>query len=166
MIPYYLAMKLKVQGAENRINFSAAHFIPSIEKCSRLHGHDYAVDLELEGEPRDGILIDYGIVKGAIRALVDTFDHKVLLPENSPLTKVTCDHKECSVSYNTKRFLFPVSDVYMLERSITSSEMIADYLADQMREKLKQYKNLTGIRVCVFEGPGQCTCQELPFNAD
>lgn len=159
-------MKLKVEGAQNRINFSAAHFIPSIEKCSRLHGHDYAVDLELEGEPKEGILIDYGVVKSAIRGLVDTFDHKVLLPESSSLTKVTCDHKECYVSYNMKQFRFPVTDVYMLERTITSSEMIADYLAERMREKLKSYKNLTHIKVCVYEGPGQCTCQELPFNAD
>ncbi len=159
-------MMLRVEGTQNRINFSAAHFIPSIEKCSRLHGHDYSVDLELEGEPKEGILIDYGIVKGALRGLVDTFDHKTLLPESSNLSKVTCNTKECFVSYGEKQFRFPVSDVFMLERPITSSEMIADYLAQEMRNKLKQYKNLSRIRICVFEGPGQCTCQELPFNAE
>lgn len=159
-------MLLKVEGSHNRINFSAAHFIPSIEKCSRLHGHDYSVDLELEGEPREGILIDYGIVKNALRGVVDTFDHKVLLPVSSNLSVVTCDAKECFVSYNDKHFRFPVGDVFMLERPITSSEMIAEYLAEEMRSKLKQYKNLKKIRICVYEGPGQCTCQELPFNAD
>ncbi len=159
-------MILRVEGAHNRINFSAAHFIPSIEKCSRLHGHDYTVDLELEGEPRDGILIDYGIVKNALRRLVDTFDHKVLLPESSSMSMITCNTKECFVTYGDKQFRFPISDVYMLERKITSSEMIADYLAEQMRTKLKQYKNLKRINICVYEGPGQCTCQELPFNAE
>ncbi len=157
-------MILKVEGTHNRINFSAAHFIPTIEKCSRIHGHDYSVDLEIEGEPKDGILIDYGIVKSAIRGLVDTFDHKVLLPESSSMSKVSCNTRECIVSYNDKQFRFPVSDVYMLERPITSSEMIADYLVEQMRIKLRQYKNLKRIKVCVYEGPGQCTCQELPFN--
>lgn len=159
-------MILKVEGAQNRVNFSAAHFIPSIEKCSRLHGHDYSVDLELEGEPKEGILIDYGIVKSAMRALADTFDHKVLLPVSSSLSKVTCNTIECFVTYGSKQFRFPVSDVYILERPITSSEMIADYFASEMRNKLKPYKNLTKIRICVYEGPGQCTCQELPFNAE
>lgn len=154
-------MLLKIEGAQNRINFSAAHFIPTIEKCSRLHGHDYSVDLELEGEPKEGILIDYGIVKKALRKIADSLDHKVLLPESSSLTRVTCNHRECIVQYSTKEFRFPVSDVYMLERNMTSSEMIADFIATKMVQELKPYRNLNRIRVCVYEGPGQCTCQEL-----
>lgn len=154
-------MLLRINGAQNRINFSAAHFIPTIEKCSRLHGHDYSVDLEIEGEPKEGILIDYGVVKKSLRKIADSLDHKVLLPENSPLARVVCDHKECIVQYSMKEFRFPVGDVYMLERNLTSSEMIADFIAARMVEELKPYKNLKRVQVCIYEGPGQCTCQEM-----
>lgn len=168
IIPVFIpkSMLLKIDGLYNRISFSAAHFIPTIEKCSRLHGHDYTVSLELDGEPKDGILIDYGIVKSAIRGIIDVMDHKVLLPETSPLTRVLCDHRHCTVTYGAKEFRFPVSDVYMLERVMTSSEMLADYITAKMVEKLKPNKNLRKIKVCVYEGPGQCTCHEMKFNGE
>lgn len=157
-------MLLKIDGSLNRINFSAAHFIPTIEKCSRLHGHDYSVSVELEGEEKDGILIDYGIVKKAVRALADSLDHKVLLPESSPLTRVSCDHKVCTATFGAKEFRFPVSDVYILERPITSSEMIADYMGTKLAQALKPNRNLTRLQICVYEGPGQCTCKELKLT--
>lgn len=153
-------MILKIDGLYNRINFSAAHFIPSIEKCSRLHGHDYSISLELEGDPVDGILIDYGVVKSAVRSIISNMDHKVLIPQSSSQSRVTCDHKYCSVSYGAKDFRFPVGDVYMLERDITSSEMLADFISSKLVEKMRPYKNLKKLVVCVYEGPGQCTCQE------
>ncbi len=159
-------MLLRIDGLYNRINFSAAHFIPTIEKCSRLHGHDYSISLELEGDPVDNILIDYGIVKSSIRGIIGDMDHKVLIPHSSSFTKVSCDHRECVVSYGTKMFNFPVGDVYMLERDMTSSEMLADFITSQMAEKLKPYKNMQRIQVCVYEGPGQCTCQELKLREE
>lgn len=159
-------MLLRIDGLHNRINFSAAHFIPTIEKCSRLHGHDYSINIELEGEPKDGILIDYGVVKSAIRGIISDLDHKVLLPENSPMTRVMCDHRQCVASFGTKEFRFPVSDVYVLERTITSSEMLADFISEKLLEKLKSNKNLKRLQICVYEGPGQCTCQERSFNEE
>lgn len=153
-------MLLRIEGLYNRINFSAAHFIPTIDKCNRLHGHDYSISLELEGEPENGILIDYGVVKSAIRGIISNMDHKVLLPENSPLTKVVCDHRECVASYGTKEFRFPVSDVYILDRQITSSEMIADHVITEFAKRMKPNRNLRRVQICVYEGPGQCTCQE------
>lgn len=159
-------MLLRIDGLYNRINFSAAHFIPTIEKCSRIHGHDYSISLEIEGEPRDGILIDYGVVKGAVRTIIRDMDHKVLLPENSQLTRVKCDHRECVASYDSKEFRFPVGDVFVLNRIMTSSEMIADHIATEMADRLKTYRNLNRIQICVYEGPGQCTCQEKALHDD
>ena len=73
-------MMLKLDGSLNHIGFSAAHFIPTIEKCSRLHGHNYSVEVVLEGEPVDGILLDYGILKRALKQIIEPMDHKVLVP--------------------------------------------------------------------------------------
>ncbi|MCL4336557.1 MAG: 6-pyruvoyl tetrahydropterin synthase family protein [Candidatus Thermoplasmatota archaeon] len=157
-------MFLRIDGNLNRISFSAAHFIPTIEKCSRLHGHDYSVGLELEGDPVDGILIDYGIVKSTLRLIVDEMDHKVLVPRNPGYSEVVCNSGKCIVKYNLKEYVFPASDVFLLDRSMTSSEMIADYVLGKFVEKLKGYSNLKKARICIYEGPGQCTCQESAIN--
>lgn len=158
-------MILRIDGLFNRVNFSAAHFIPSIEKCSRLHGHDYSINLEIEGEPVEGILIDYGIAKSSIRSIISNMDHKVLIPQSSSLSRVTCDHSKCIVNFNSKEYRFPVGDVYMLEKDITSSEMLAEFITEKLAEKLKPYRNLNRVQVCVYEGPGQCTCKELKLSA-
>ncbi|GAC1692800.1 MAG: hypothetical protein PVS3B1_31520 [Ktedonobacteraceae bacterium] len=40
--------KVKVEGGY--LNFSSAHFITYSGKCERLHGHNYGVLVEVEGE--------------------------------------------------------------------------------------------------------------------
>ncbi len=66
-------MKLKV-----RHFFDASHQLPDtpdlISKgCARLHGHTYAVIVELEGDnSRNGMVVDFKAVKDVI----DTLDHQ------------------------------------------------------------------------------------------
>ncbi len=43
-----LLRKVRVEGGYLR--FSAAHFITFGGKCERLHGHNYGVQVEAEGE--------------------------------------------------------------------------------------------------------------------
>ena len=50
-------MFLEIDGGYSGIRFSACHFIPRHEKCSRLHGHSYIVRLRLEGDiGEDGMI--------------------------------------------------------------------------------------------------------------
>ena len=43
-------MILEIDGEHSGIRFSASHFIPRHEKCSRLHGHTYILRLRLDGD--------------------------------------------------------------------------------------------------------------------
>ena len=43
-------MILEIDGGHSGIRFSACHFIPHHDKCSRLHGHSYILRLRLEGD--------------------------------------------------------------------------------------------------------------------
>ena len=61
--------------------FASAHFIIGHDKCGRLHGHNYFIKVKVKGELNEQhMVLDYGILKEALRKLTKPFDHKVLIP--------------------------------------------------------------------------------------
>ena len=62
--------------------FSAAHRLVHYNgKCERFHGHNYKVRVWASGKElgEGGMLIDFGILKSALRELLDKeFDHQDL----------------------------------------------------------------------------------------
>jgi 6-pyruvoyltetrahydropterin/6-carboxytetrahydropterin synthase len=53
-----------------------AHFLPGHAKCGQLHGHTYKVEIAVEGEPKDGMVVDFGDLKGEVRAVLGRYDHR------------------------------------------------------------------------------------------
>jgi 6-pyruvoyltetrahydropterin/6-carboxytetrahydropterin synthase len=61
--------------------FAAAHFLTRYHgKCERLHGHNYKVFVTAAGTELDdgGMLVDFGILKAALRNVVLELDHTSL----------------------------------------------------------------------------------------
>ncbi|HLH86475.1 MAG TPA: 6-carboxytetrahydropterin synthase [Thermoplasmataceae archaeon] len=158
-------MKIHIDGYQNHLNFSAAHFIPSIEKCSRLHGHDYAVSVDIEGDPVDGIIVDYGVVKGEVRRIIEPMDHRVLIPRDGGQSHSITSGQEVSVKFNGKSYVFPVSDVYFLDSEVSSSEALSQIIAGMLRDSLNVAGNVRTITVTIFEGPGNSTSFSESLNA-
>jgi len=64
--------------------FEATHRLPSYQgKCARLHGHQWRVEVWIEGtvNKKTGILVDYNCIKN----IINSFDHQVILTESDPL---------------------------------------------------------------------------------
>jgi 6-pyruvoyltetrahydropterin/6-carboxytetrahydropterin synthase len=64
--------------------FAAAHFLSHYQgKCERLHGHNYKVRAYARGERLGpgGMLVDFGELKGALRAVLEGLDHSLLNDE-------------------------------------------------------------------------------------
>lgn len=62
-------------------DFAAAHFLSDFHgKCERLHGHNYRVLAHVRGETLDsgGMLLDFGILKKALREVCSSLDHSNL----------------------------------------------------------------------------------------
>lgn len=62
-------------------DFSAAHHLRDFRgKCENLHGHNWKIEIVLRGtELNDiGVLVDFGEVKQATRALLSEVDHHYL----------------------------------------------------------------------------------------
>lgn len=65
-----------------RFEFSASHILhglPEGHQCGRLHGHNYVVEVELEGDTDPvGFVLDYGELAGFKRWIDATLDHRHL----------------------------------------------------------------------------------------
>lgn len=62
-------------------DFAAAHFLTHFHgKCERLHGHNYKVYAHARGETLDegGMMMDFGILKKALREVCAELDHRNL----------------------------------------------------------------------------------------
>ena len=65
--------------------FDSAHFLAGYNgKCANIHGHRWKIEVTAEGEElrqegeKRGMLIDFGDLKKAVRALADSFDHTLI----------------------------------------------------------------------------------------
>jgi 6-pyruvoyltetrahydropterin/6-carboxytetrahydropterin synthase len=79
-----------------RLEFDAGHRIPQHKsQCRNLHGHRYALEITLEGEPIDdpqssdhGMLMDFTDVKTLAKDhLVDLWDHAFLVHDADTLIR-------------------------------------------------------------------------------
>jgi len=77
-------------------SFSAGHALRGYQgKCANPHGHNYRVQVAVEGPGLNsiGLLLDFGDLKKALRAVCEKFDHAYLndLPEFETLnTSAEC----------------------------------------------------------------------------
>ena len=61
--------------------FSAAHYLKDYPgKCANVHGHNYRVQITIEGETLDslGMLVEFEVIKKALAPWIDKFDHGFL----------------------------------------------------------------------------------------
>jgi 6-pyruvoyltetrahydropterin/6-carboxytetrahydropterin synthase len=66
--------------------FSSAHQLKGYRgRCEAVHGHNWKVEVEVEGEKLDdiGMLMDFSVIKKLLRDIIDPLDH-VMLNEIEP----------------------------------------------------------------------------------
>lgn len=149
-------MILEIDGAHSGIRFSACHFIPRHEKCSRLHGHGYIVRLRLDGEiGQDGMVMDFAVLKKKLKAMIDEFDHRVILPTLSEIVKITDTNGSVEVISCGKRYVFPKEDVVFLEIHSTTAEEMSKYMAERMAAEVDMPPNVRTLSIGLDEERGQ-----------
>jgi len=55
--------------------FDSMHMLPGHPKCGVPHGHTYKVEVEVTGEPVNGMVIDFALLKKSLIEILDRFDH-------------------------------------------------------------------------------------------
>lgn len=148
-------MKIEVDGAHSGIRFSACHFIAGHEKCARLHGHSYIVRLAVEGDiGEDGMVMDFVVLKRALRNMVECYDHRVLLPGNSEDAQIDVGDETTVVSRG-KRYVFPTEDVVILDVKHTTAEEMAAMMLDGLLLEVNPPSNVKALYLGLDEERGQ-----------
>ena len=109
-------------------HFAAAHQLEMVaKKCENLHGHNWKVEVFIEGEKLTdaGVVIDFGEIKKYLSDIVKTLDHTFL------------NKLECFQNKNS------------------SSENIARYIAESMQEKISA-SGVRVSRVRTWESEDAC----------
>ena len=149
-------MILEISGEHSGIRYSACHFIPRHEKCSRLHGHSYVLRLRLEGDiGENGFVMDFVALKRELRKFVDEYDHRTLLPGKSEIVELKKSGDSVEVVCEGKRYVFPTSDVVILDIPTTTAEEMAKLMAERMAEDVKFPKNVRSLSLGLDEELGQ-----------
>lgn len=149
-------MILEIDGGYSGIRFSACHFIPRHEKCSRLHGHSYIVRLRLEGDiGEDGMIMDFVVLKRELRAIIEEMDHRTLLPTRSEEVRVTVDGDSVEAVTCGKRYVIPRADVALLDVENTTAELMARMMTLRMVADIDFPPNVRSVSVGLDEERGQ-----------
>jgi 6-pyruvoyltetrahydropterin/6-carboxytetrahydropterin synthase len=92
--------------------FSGAHRLRHLRgKCEELHGHNWKVEVSVVSNRlgKEGVVIDFGVLKQKVENVLKTLDHTYL------------------------------NDLPFFSRIEPSSENIAKYIFDMLKNKLKGY---------------------------
>lgn len=151
-------MPYKVTVERNTLRFAAAHFATFEGRCEPLHGHNYDVIVEAEGElTEDGWVIDFGVLKEMTRALCRELDHKFLLQRESKALEIEEGMSNWKVRFLERGWVFPKSDVLVLPIENSTAEQLARWFAGRLRAGLVERgaANMTSLTVGIEEMPGQ-----------
>jgi 6-pyruvoyltetrahydropterin/6-carboxytetrahydropterin synthase len=104
--------------------FSAAHSLRYYRgKCEKLHGHNWKVELTLQGRKLNkiGILYDFTDLKKILKEIISNLDHKHL------------------------------NEIPAFKRTNPTSENIAKYIYDNVKHRIS--KAYDGVRYCDLHKP-------------
>jgi len=93
-------------------HFSGAHRLRHLHgKCESLHGHNWKIEVSVASDRlgKEGIVIDFGILKGKVEKVLKTLDHTFL------------------------------NDLPSFSKEEPSSENIAKYIYERLEKDLRRY---------------------------
>lgn len=71
-------------------SFDSAHFLSGYTgKCSNIHGHRWKIEVEIQsntlvtGGQLDGMIMDFSDLKGAVKDMLDYYDHALIIEKGS-----------------------------------------------------------------------------------
>ena len=161
------AMSHRITIERNTLRFAAAHFTTFGGECEPLHGHNYAVFVELEGDlTPDSWVFDFVELKRISTALCGELDHRFLLPTLNPALQIRETDREYDFRFHDRRYVMPGAAVAALPIDNSTAERLAEWLAGRLAEELRSRGagNLRRITVGIEEAPGQAGWYTLSLS--
>jgi len=155
-----MSRSFSIEVAKDYFNFASAHFlIFSNGQREPLHGHNYQVSVVMEGElDPAGVVLDFISFKPLVKRICDGLDHRTLIQTASPVITLRQRPHEIELRYKQQKIILPRQDVLLLPLINTSTELLAEYVAGQIRRRVRRDFPKSQIRyleVGVEEARGQ-----------
>lgn len=156
--------RYQVRVTKDFLVFSAAHFITFAGNlCERIHGHNYRVEVEVEGPLDENYYVfDFIALRDLTKEIVDRLDHRVLLPLQSEQIQVTIESDQVTARFETRHWSFPKEDCFLLPIPNTTAELLARWIGLELHQSLQSNQQVVPAvtRVSVEENFGQWgTCE-------
>ena len=165
-----MTKQFEARVTKDSLVFSAAHFITfNGNVCERLHGHNWRVDVSVQGDlDENGYVFDFIALRDATQAIVNQLDHRVLLPDSHSMISVQQDaaNREVIARFEDRRWVFPEQDCYILPVANTTAELIAEWFGRRLIDQLKlaDLPGVKSISVSIEENFGQWATVHLPVR--
>ncbi|HEY5542962.1 MAG TPA: 6-carboxytetrahydropterin synthase [Candidatus Binatia bacterium] len=155
-----MSRSFSIEVAKDYFNFASAHFLIFANgKREPLHGHNYQVSVVLEGDlDRAGVVLDFISFKPLVKRICDSLDHRTLIQTASPAITVRERSQEIEVRHGKQKIILPREDVILLPLANTSTELLAEHVANRIRRQVRRKFPGASIRcleVGVEEARGQ-----------
>lgn len=152
--------RFSIEVEKDYFNFASAHFLIFANgRREALHGHNYQVSVAVEGELDEaGIVLNFITFKPLVKQVCDDLDHRTLIQRGNPLLKIRQRPRDVEVLYKRQRLILPRRDVVLLPVINTSTELLAEYIAGELRRKVRAQfpqAKLRSIEIRVEESRGQ-----------
>lgn len=121
LMPSSYRMEIMRSSIYKEVFFEATHRLVHYHgKCFRLHGHQWRVEVWIEGsmDEKSKIIIDFNCIKD----IVNRFDHQVILNESDPMVKCIRQFHEVVTTPGDP-----------------TSELLAGLMADIINEEADRY---------------------------
>ena len=144
--------------AKEDFKFSVAHFtIFGPKSAEPLHGHNYRLAVEVEGETLEelGLLADCARLKRAARAACAALDDRLLLPEASPHLAIgRSGGKQAgkgggtvAVRFAEREYRFPEAEVLFLPLANVTMELLARWAWERIARVARDRLGIIGAIV-------------------
>jgi 6-pyruvoyltetrahydropterin/6-carboxytetrahydropterin synthase len=151
-------MSHRITLERNTLRFAAAHFTTFGGECEPLHGHNYDVFVEIEGDlTADAWVFDFSEAKRMVAGICEELDHRFLLALDSPALRITEAEAEYLIKFGERRYVVPSSDVAALAIDNTTAERLAEWICGRIAMEMaaRGATNVQSVSVGVEEAPGQ-----------
>ena len=151
-----VSRSVTVQGV--RLRFAASHMATLGDDLEPLHGHNYIARCRVDGALTDDRwVIDFSVLKRAVREACEELDHRFLLQRDSRLLDISDEADGWTIRFGDREYRFPASDVVALPIENSTAELLAEWVAGRVLASLAagEHGNLTRIEVEIEEMPGQ-----------
>ena len=105
--------------------------------------------------------MDFVVLKKKLKAFVDEFDHRTILPGDSPDVDLKIEGDSVEAISCGKRYVFPLMDVVILDVTNTTAEEMTRHMVNRLVSEVEFPANIRSVSVGLDEERGQTAWYEV-----